>query len=928
MSNKRNYRTGFNLLLTIGLLVIVVFSHSQIGAQQSDFHAQALTAGSRYSHADAESYVLTERVIDAGLEALLSETAVSIIVTYADAFDLSQLQAIPDSQIVNTYQRINAVSMILPGDQITAVTQLPDITGVYVDELQQVEGTVSLSSADVVTVQMAVDESAGAGTLFAAIDTGIWPEHPSFTELDSAAMPDAGTFPCEFGNTAWQPDDAPFTCNNKLVGAYAFLDTYKALQGLTAVEFDSARDDHGHGTHTTSSAVGNADVPVVIAGTDMGTISGLAPQAQVIAYKVCGQAGCYASDALAAIEQAILDEVDVINYAIGGSSSPYNDLISLAFWDAYENNIFVVRAAGNNGPDPNSISEHTPWVTTVAASSPANEMAAFSARGGAEQDLGISKPDLTANGVEVLAGYSPMSTVAAPNELFQVMQGTSMAAAYVAGSALQMTALHPDWSPGQIKSALMITAVSDNLVLEDGITPAGPFDAGSGQLNLEQAVDPGLTISASGDSFITYQDQLWESNYPSIYIPDMPGGMKVYRTVHSELSENSWWRLRVDAPDDVTIKTPRAFAIRPNQDRRLSIRIDASDVPFGEVRHATLVLEEMRGERELHLPITIVRSEPDIVLSNDCDPATFRFLRIATCSITVTNLSTETTSYSLEDHMPRGLLIIPWGVSGATQDTLFSIHHEGELAGAELENVDVVDATGQTFGYVSLAMIGIPPVGAVEDDEFINFNIPSVVQYGGAAYDRIGMVSNGYLVMGGGSSADVSAVNQVLPDTAVPNNIIAPFWTNLNPTAGGNLYAAQITDPYGVQWMVFEWEAVPNATTGELNTFQVWFGTGAEQEIYFVYGDISAGDAGLLTVGAENMDGSFGANWFANGDGNPVAAGTELSVVAVPGAAGESHTATFKVTGWHIGSFTNCAELTSDLFNGTNVACFTGEITR
>ncbi|KAA3658244.1 MAG: hypothetical protein DWQ04_25705, partial [Chloroflexi bacterium] len=364
MSNKRNYRTGFNLLLTIGLLVLIVFSHSQTVAKQSDFNAQSLTAGSRYVRTGAEIAMLTERVIDDRLEGLVNETAVSIIVTYVEPFDLTQLQAIPDSQIVNTYQRMKGVSMIVPGDQIMSVTQLPNITGVYADELQQVEATVSQPSADITAAQTAVDATAGAGTLFAAIDTGVWPEHPSFAELNSAAMPDVGTYPCEFGNTAWQPDDAPFACNNKLVGAYTFLDTYKALQGLTAVEFDSARDDHGHGTHTTTSAVGNADVPAAVAGTDMGTISGVAPQAQVIAYKVCGGTGCYASDALAAIEQAIIDDVDVINYAIGGSNSPYNDIISLAFLDAYNNDIFVARAAGNNGPEPDTLSEQTPWVTT------------------------------------------------------------------------------------------------------------------------------------------------------------------------------------------------------------------------------------------------------------------------------------------------------------------------------------------------------------------------------------------------------------------------------------------------------------------------------------------------------------------------------------------------------------------------------------
>ena len=924
MSNKRITRTGINLLLPLVVFLFFTLMVAKTTAQHSNFSGQSLAAGMRYSNT-GQSFILNEPMIDSQLNKLVINSTVSIIVTYADAFDLNQLQAIPNSQIVNSYQRISGVSMVLPGDQVTAVTQLPGITGVYADQLQQVEATVTISP----TAAAKIDHGAlskGSGTLFASIDTGVWPEHPSLVDLSGITNQTTSAYPCDFGNTTWNSGDTPFICNDKLVGAYSFLETYKALTGLTANEFDSARDDHGHGTHIATAAVGNVDISAMIAGSDMGSFSGMAPEAQLIVYKACGTAGCYASDALAAIEQAIIDDVDVINYAIGGSDDPFNDLISLAFLDAYENDIFVVRAAGNQGPEPNSISESTPWVTTSAASNAADEVASFSARGGDAQELGISKPDIAAQGVSVLAGYSPVSGTSA--ELFQLMQGTSMSAAQISGAALQIKAEHPDWTPGQIKSAMMLTAVSDTLMQEDGTTPASPFDAGSGQINLEQALDPGLTLITAGDDFIVNQNQLWESNYPSVYVPDMPGGVKVYRTFHSELAENALWRVRVDAPEDVTIKTRRAFAIRPDQEKRMSIHIDASNVPFGEVRHATVILEEMRGERTLVMPVSIVRAEPEIIMENSCNPASFKFLRLATCSITVTNLSTEDTSFTLVDHVPRGLLIVPWGVTGATQDTLFSISHQGTLTGAELENVDVVDASGQTFGYVSLASIGIPPVGPVGDDEIVNFDLLSDVQYGGTAYANVGMVSNGYLVMGGGTAADVSAVNQVFPDTAVPNNVIAPFWTNLNPELGGNLYAAQITDPYGINWMVFEWEDVPNATSGELNTFQVWFGTGADQEIYFVYSDISAGDSGLLTVGAENLDGSFGANWFANGTGTPVTAGMELSVVAVPGAAGESHTATFMVTGWHIGSFTNCAELTSDLFDGTNVACFTGEITR
>ncbi len=89
----------------------------------------------------------------------------------------------------------------------------------------------------------------GEGVTIGVIDSGIWPEHPSFADDGSYPAHDpldsSNRSACDFGNTAHNANDAPFTCNNKLVGARAFLDTYKANTGLSADEFDSARDDDG-----------------------------------------------------------------------------------------------------------------------------------------------------------------------------------------------------------------------------------------------------------------------------------------------------------------------------------------------------------------------------------------------------------------------------------------------------------------------------------------------------------------------------------------------------------------------------------------------------------------------------------------------------------------------------------------------------------
>ena len=76
----------------------------------------------------------------------------------------------------------------------------------------------------------------GEDVVVGVIDNGIWPEHPSFAD-DGSYGPISASHrstttarpSCEFGNTAHNPDDVPFTCNNKLLGARQMLDTYRAL---------------------------------------------------------------------------------------------------------------------------------------------------------------------------------------------------------------------------------------------------------------------------------------------------------------------------------------------------------------------------------------------------------------------------------------------------------------------------------------------------------------------------------------------------------------------------------------------------------------------------------------------------------------------------------------------------------------------------
>ena len=146
------------------------------------------------------------------------------------------------------------------------------------------------------------------------------------------------------------------------------MSTYDALVGLLPSEYSTARDDNGHGSHTASTSAGNRGVAASIFGLARGVISGIAPRAHVMAYKVCGDQGCYQSDSVAAIQKAIPDSVNVINFSISGGANPYADPVELAFLSAYDAGIFVAASAGNSGPGPETVDHRGPWVTTVGAS--------------------------------------------------------------------------------------------------------------------------------------------------------------------------------------------------------------------------------------------------------------------------------------------------------------------------------------------------------------------------------------------------------------------------------------------------------------------------------------------------------------------------------------------------------------------------------
>lgn len=242
---------------------------------------------------------------------------------------------------------------------------------------------------------------ADKGIVIGDIDTGIWPESASFKAPALTAKKPTGKpgkkpgkddlyRPYLDGTTTvmHKADGTTFTgtcqtgdsftaaaCNEKIISARYFGEGW--LLGVpesNRAGYISPRDSEGHGTHTASTAAGNAGVRATADGHDFGTISGVAPVASIAVYKALWQSkdgkqdGGLTSDLVAAIDQAVADGVDVINYSLGGMfESEYDDPAQTALRNAAAAGVFVATAGGNAGPQASSLDNTAPWTTTVAA---------------------------------------------------------------------------------------------------------------------------------------------------------------------------------------------------------------------------------------------------------------------------------------------------------------------------------------------------------------------------------------------------------------------------------------------------------------------------------------------------------------------------------------------------------------------------------
>jgi len=693
---------------------------------------------------------------------------------------------------------MNGFAAVMTPAEATRIENMPEVLHVWQDEVRPLATNHSAAFLGLFDADKGLRGPGGLdgdGVIIGVIDSGIAPGHPQLLDTRPVDRPSAcwstwaefsllGRWLCKNYNRAddivdfdappehWNgicetgPEFTAENCNNKMIGARTFVAGARATGPIADGEIFSARDVDGHGTHIATTAAGNK-AKATIFGTYLGSVEGMAPRARIATYKACWlrpggtRAACNTSDLANAIDQAVADGVDIINYSVGSSLFTITAPDDIALIGAARAGVLAVVAAGNEGPNLQTITSpaSNPAVITVAASSrdgnhalealqvkspagvagkyavkeaaftPAladrdpieatlvlvddgddtlpdggtgttidgcqaivnsDEVAdkiAFIQRGGCDFDIKVQnaedagavavlvfnlsgdpivmtgdagadipalmigaadgtllldeidagrsveivldkgffltvddtgnvmgnfssrgpgtvqdilKPDVTAPGINILAGHTPDSVATAPGEYFQFLTGTSMSTPHVAGVAALLRQGHPDWGPAVIKSALMTTARQDVRMPDD--TPIIPFDYGTGHIVPNDAYDPGLVFDMTADDYDTFScaigspdvDQArcdgltaagtsfapTDLNQPNISVSRLTTSQTIRRRVTNVSDSSETYNAEIEFPPGVSVTvTPAALTVGPGQSAEYDVTLTFTDGP-------------------------------------------------------------------------------------------------------------------------------------------------------------------------------------------------------------------------------------------------------------------------------------------------------------------------------------------------------------
>ena len=290
------------------------------------------------------------------------------VLAYVDFLLQGQLDFLADASRVlgrklgsaGSFQFVaNGMVLSVSDDEAALLRELPGVARVYREPMYRLE----LSSGPRLIGARALNDGGfqlpgvkGEGVVVGIIDSGINWNHRAFSDNPA----DTGGYVIENpkGTQLGLCTRASVPCNNKLIGVYDF--TSESTEGL---------DTDGHGTHVAAIAVANEWQ----AGQ-----AGVAPRANLISYRVCipedpddpDRATCQGGAISQALDRAITDRVDVVNFSIGGGPlDPWSSSTARQVLNLRDVGITFATSAGNSGPDPGTVGwpAEAPWLLAVGS---------------------------------------------------------------------------------------------------------------------------------------------------------------------------------------------------------------------------------------------------------------------------------------------------------------------------------------------------------------------------------------------------------------------------------------------------------------------------------------------------------------------------------------------------------------------------------
>ncbi len=808
------------------------------------------------------------------------------------------------AEVVYRYKNaINGMALRLTQAEAAQLSTLSSVAFVERERMEHMDtdtGPIHVGATEVWQGEGPSAINMGEGVIIGVIDSGINSDHASFADVggdgyDHTNPWGAGVY---VGDCA---GDFASMCNDKLIGVRSYsvvTDIYddESVFGETPPA-KNGEDYGGHGSHTASTAGGNIikNAPLVapengVAESDgivnetfsFDQISGVAPHANIVAYQICRPgntgdtySGCPGSAIIAALDDAVTDGVDVLNYSISGGGNPWMSSTELGFLAAQEAGIFSAVSAGNDGPDAYTTSKSAPWYTVVGASThgrtldtsltfndsdyvfiagsgplidevvtatpiaainvdaanyrgcdafaedafkdaialisrgacsfadkvtnatdagasgvvvynnagapivmgsleattipavmiseadgallladladnpamtlsidpavtlnvgQADDMADFSSRGPNGFVADIMSPSVTAPGVSIYAAYSDQQyghdvNGTAPAD-YAFLQGTSMSAPHTSGAGAVLKSAHPTWTPDNIRSALMLTAVTD-VRKEDGETAADVFDMGSGSIRVNLATNTGLVMDETFANYMKANPAV--AGVPlSLNIPSMANTKCIDTcswTRTFTATKDASWTVTANTPATAPVApsttpvpnkmaltvTPASFEIKAGETQTITVTADVSEAEvnawnFGDV---TLTSD---GIPDARLPVLVQASGNNLptgaaIVANRADGSiTYTGLKSAELTGTITASTYE--AKVIEERtlaVPDGSYdLFPVTFTENTPQVVFSMSSdEAPDADLSIYNADFTVVVGSSAGASSNEVVSL-----------------------------------------------------------------------------------------------------------------------------------------------------------------------------------------------------------------------------